>query len=125
MNQYPEELKRDIGKVRDKVKEARRNLTDGVVEDKARAAGKSVSEYGEDAFDTVGTALWDLSEAVKAGAYRLERNPKGAVVELGEALYDIHSRVREKRRSVTGGAVEDTVVHFLGEVEKELDDLLK
>ena len=125
LTEWLEELKNDIIEARLKVKEARLNLTKGVIEKKAKAAGKSADDYFKEKFDKLETKLGDISKKISS---RLTRFEKRAKVELDELLFEIkkiHLTVRNERREITSGYIEDKTIEALHLAEKKLKKLSK
>ena len=123
MPEWSEELQDDIKHARDRVREARLKITGGEPEKNAKALGKEILDRGEDYFERLDHALNNVNFAISEGKYG------DAAKHLGESAVDelrrAHEYVREKRRGVTGGVVEDSVVHELYTIEEKLDDMVE
>lgn len=125
MIDWPERLKKDIVEARNKVKEARVNLTGGVVEEKAKEVGKSTVEFSKETLEKVDKSLSDVSENLATGTYKVTEKAKEEAVELAEDVKKVHQAVREKRREITGGVVEDKVLEALDTAGKKLDNIVE
>ena len=124
MTDWSEQLKKDIVNARNKVKETRVNLTGGVVEKKAKEAGKSVAEFSNDTFEKLDQSLNKLTKNLSTGTYKFGGKVKHEAGELSESIKKIHTDVREKRRDITGGYIEDKTKEALDSVEKRLEKLI-
>ena len=125
MPQGTDKLKTDIGEVKQKIAKTRESLTGNVVEKKAKEAGKSVSEFGHDLYVDLDSTLENLSTKVSSGAYRSKEKAEHGVEEVSEELKRVHKIVKENRREITGGHIEDRTVEVLHSVEKRMDGIIK
>ena len=125
LTEWLEELKNDIIEAREKVKDARLNLTKGVIENKAKAAGKSTNDYFEEKFDKVETKLGEISKSISSGLTKLEKKAKHELDEIVVEIKKIHLIVRNERREITSGYIEDKTIEALHATEKKLKDLIK
>lgn len=124
MAEWSEKLKTDIVNARNKVKDARLNLTGGVIENKAKEAGKSVSEFCIDTFEKLDQSLADINKDLLSGAYKFSDKVKHEAGELSESIKKIHQDVRNKRREITGGYIEDETSRALKVAEEKLEKLI-
>jgi hypothetical protein len=125
MIDWPERLKKDIIDARNKVKEARVSITGGVVEEKAKQVGKNAVDVGKDTLQKIDESLSDVTEKLATGAYQVGDKAKGEAGELAEDVKAVRQMVREKRREMTGGVVEDKVVESLNDAEKKLEEIVQ
>ena len=124
MAEWSEKLKTDIVNARDKVKETRVNLTGGVVEKKAKEVGKSVAEFSKETFEKLDQSLSEITKDLSSGAYKFGGKVKHEAGELSETIKEIHMDVREKRRDITGGYIEDKTKEALSAAETKLEKLI-
>lgn len=124
MAEGSEKLKTDILTARNKVKEARINLTGGVVENKAKEAGKSVSEFCKDTYEKLDESLTGISKDLSVGAYEFSDKMKHGAEEFSKTIEKIHEDVRNERRGITGGYIEDKTKEALKSVEDKLEKFI-
>jgi len=124
MHEWPEKLKKDIINVRNKVKDSRMHLTGGVVENKAKEAGKSVSEFSKDTYKSLDQSLEELTVDLSGGAYKVTDKLGHEIDELTETIKKIHKDVKAKRREITGGYIEDKTKETLDSVDRRLEKLI-
>lgn len=124
MAEWSEQLKQDVVNARNKVKEARLNLTGGVVENKAKEAGKSVAEFSKGIYEKLDESLSDISKDLSVGAYKFSDKVKHEAEELSRTIEKIHQDVRNERREITGGYIEDKTKETLKSVEEKLEKLI-
>ncbi|UCE38266.1 MAG: hypothetical protein JSW00_03240 [Thermoplasmata archaeon] len=85
---------------REKIRTTRREITGGVAEDKARELGKKVyNELDED--------LEALSKAIKEQRAQAKERRAKIYDELEESVSAARTKLRNKRRDITGGVVEN------------------
>jgi hypothetical protein len=119
MGDWSEELKEDIVEVREKVKKTRIDLTEGV-EEKAKAAGKSVADFSKESYTKLETSMDKVTDKLSSGAYKFSEKTKHEVGELAVDLKKLKEKVREERRNVTGGTIEDKTKETLNNTELKL-----
>jgi hypothetical protein len=124
MHHWPEKLKKDILNVRNKVKDSRTNLTGGVIEKKAKEAGKSVAEFSQETYKALDHSLEKLTVELSGGAYKVSDKVQHETGELTETIKKIHTDVRSKRREITGGYLEDNTKEALESIDKRLEKWL-
>jgi hypothetical protein len=124
MTTISEKLKNDLIDVRNKVKETRTNLTGNVVENKAKKAGKSVMEFSSELYNGMETSLLDLTDKLSAGTYEISGEMKPHLMDINTEVKRIHLEVRNYRREITGGYIEDQTIKVLDSAEKRLGKLI-
>jgi gas vesicle protein len=117
-------LKTNILNARNKVKEARLTLTGGVIENKAKEAGKSVSEFCKDTFKELDESLSDISKDLSVGAFTFGDKMKHEAEELAKTIEKVHQDVRNERRVITGGYIEDKTIEALKSAEDKLEKFI-
>jgi gas vesicle protein len=117
-------LKKDIIDAREKIKETRLSLTGGVIEKNAKEAGKSIVEFSKDSFDRLEQSLSNISSSLSTGAYQLKEKAKHGADEIAEDIKKVYYKVRDTRREITGGYVEDKVKETLDDAVIRLDEVI-
>jgi hypothetical protein len=96
-----EKLEKRILDTREKIRTTRREITGGIAEDKARELGmKAYKELDED--------LDALHKAIKEQRGKAKERRGKIYDELEESVSAARTKLRNKRRDITGGVVEDT-----------------
>jgi len=125
MTDWPDNLKEDILEVRTKIKKAREDITGNILEKRAREMGRSSEELCKEMLMEVDSYLDTLSMNLSSGYYKIESDLEIRAKMTKERMKKIREMVREHRRTVTGGRIEDTAVKALKRAEMEIDDMLK
>ena len=65
-----------------------------------------------------------LSDNLYTGAYKFGGKVKHEAVELSEEIKKTHKNIKEKRREITGGHIEDKTKDVLKAAEENLEKLI-
>ena len=94
-----ENLEKRLTNTREKIRNSRREITGGVVEDKARDLGKKVyNELDED--------LEALQQAIKEQRAKAKERRAKIFDEIEESVSAARTKLRNKRLDITGGVAE-------------------
>lgn len=96
-----EKLEKRILDTREKIRTTRREITGGIAEDKARELGKKAYKELDEDLDSLYSAIKEQRAKAK------ERRAK-IYDELEESVSAARTKLRNKRRDITGGVAEDT-----------------
>jgi hypothetical protein len=121
MTEGDEEYKNDLLELRDQVKEIRLNLTDGIVESKARALGKTIEEFGEDLYDKLDSNFSRILKKFISRHSQFSDKVDQNQVKNKNDLETLLREIRAKRREITGGHLEDNTRDMLQKTEDKLD----
>ena len=69
-------------------------------------------------------SLADINKDLLSGAYKFSDEVKHEAGELSESIKKIHQEVRNKRREITGGYIEDETYRALKVAEEKLEKLI-
>ncbi len=123
MSELLERLETELTEARDRVRARRRQVTGGAVEDAALKAGKATKEAVVDMFEDLDEALARTTMAVKDYGARATDRGGEFVDDLVEDIKETQAVIRDKRRALTGGHVEDALRDGLDEVEERMSGL--
>jgi hypothetical protein len=93
-------LEKRLLTTREKIRTKRREITGGVVEDKIKGLGKNTYEELDKDLDGLQKAVKDGSSKAGGATLRL-------FDEIGKDIEATRTKLRNKRREITGGVVED------------------
>ena len=125
MADWPEKLKADISNVKGKIAKLREDTTGGIFEKRARQIGQSPGEMGEELLLEIDSHLERISENITSGYYQIEDGLKPHKEKVKSKLMKVREDVKEHRRGMTGGKLEDKTREALKTVEKELGKILE
>jgi len=119
------QLEKDLEAIRENIRLTRSALTKGVVERKAREAGKSIADYSRDVLSELESALSDFSKKLETALYGVGESDGSRGGELAMDIGGILDSIREHRRDITGGHIEDTILRALHSIDKKIMELQK
>jgi hypothetical protein len=122
MLEFAKKLEKDLMKSRERIREKRREITGGVVEDRIKEKGKSFLAASLDIIDNMEVHLEEAVAAIQVSTGSVRNNP--AVKKLEGEIERLRSRIRESRREITGGVAEDKAKALLVQLEEELVQLI-
>jgi hypothetical protein len=96
-----EKLEKRILDTREKIRTTRREITGGIAEDKAKELGKKAYKELDEDLDA-------LSKAIKEQRGKAKDRRAKIYDELEESVSAARTKLRNKRRDITGGVAEDT-----------------
>jgi hypothetical protein len=106
------------------MKELRMSVTSGKQEEAAKRAGRSSSDYVKERLQKMDDRLEKIRTGMGSGVYRFPDEMKGGLEIVIMDVESVLESIRDARRGITGGGVEDAVTRMVNATSKKLDDAL-
>ncbi len=118
MLEFAKKLEKDLLSTREKIRTKRREITGGAIEDKLKKTGTSMLSASLDIIDNMEVSLEEAVAGIQVSAGTIRNKPM--VKELEADIERLRARIRESRREITGGFMEDKARELLRQLEEEL-----
>lgn len=115
------QLEKDIRAIRETINVSRQALKKDFARKKAKEAGVSPEEYSEGVLEELENSVAEFRKKLETAFYGPDGESEGTD-EFAREINEFLRSIREHRRKITGGHIEDALIKILMEMDKKIMD---